>query len=213
MRSCSTRLVILSFDTATDVATACLSAHGEVLAESATAGRSVGAQRLLDDVHGLLARAGVPLDRVEVIVAGTGPGTFTGLRIGLATARALGFALGIPVRGVSTLAALRHPAEVDVACIDARRGEVFCAGPGLEPQALTPQALAQVLPAGAVVAGDGAVRYRDLLEGADIPPDDSPLHVPHARHHAALHDVAGPPDPCYLRAPDADRSLAARAAG
>ena len=64
----------------------------------------------------------------------------------------------------------------------------------------------------AVVAGDGAVRYRDLLEGAEIPPDDSPLHVPHARHHAALHAVAGPPDPCYLRAPDADRVLAARAA-
>ena len=203
--------MILSFDTATDVATACMSAHGEVLAESATAGRSVGAQRLLDDVHGLLGRAGVPLADVELIVAGTGPGTFTGLRIGLATARALGFALGVPVRGVSTLAALRVPAEVDVACIDARRGEVFCAGPGLEPQALTPEALAAVLPPGAVVAGDGAVRYRDLLEGAQIPPDDSPLHVPHARHHAALHAAAGPPDPCYMRAPDADRVLAARA--
>ena len=212
MRSCSTRLVILSFDTATDVATACMSADGEVLAESAAAGRSVGAQRLLDDVHGLLDRAGVPLDHVELIVAGTGPGTFTGLRIGLATARALGFALGTPVRGVSTLAALRHPPEVDVACIDARRGEVFCAGAGLEPQALTPQALAAALPAGSVVAGDGAVRYRDLLVGAETPRDDSPLHVPHARHHAALHDVAGPPDPCYLRAPDADRALAARAA-
>jgi tRNA threonylcarbamoyladenosine biosynthesis protein TsaB len=189
-------LVILSFDTATDVATACMSAHGEVLAESATAGRSVGAQRLLDDVHGLLPRAGVPLDAVELIVAGTGPGTFTGLRIGLATARALGFALGIPVRGVSTLAALRHPAGVDVACIDARRGEVFCAGAGLEPQALRPEALAAALPAGAVVVGD-----------------DSSLHVPHARHHAALHASAGPPEPCYLRAPDADRSLVARAAG
>jgi tRNA threonylcarbamoyladenosine biosynthesis protein TsaB len=189
-----------------------MSAHGEVLAESATAGRSVGAQRLLDDVHGLLGRAGVPLGNVELIVAGTGPGTFTGLRIGLATARALGFALGIPVRGISTLDALRHPAVVDVACIDARRGEVFCAGAGVEPQALTPQALAALLPPGAVVAGDGAVRYRDLLDGAEIPPDDSPLHVPHARHHAALHAVAGPPDPCYLRAPDADRVLAARAA-
>ena len=110
------------------------------------------------------------------------------------------------------VAALRHPPEVDVACIDARRGEVFCAGAGLEPQALTPEALAAALPAGSVVAGDGAVRYRDLLVGAEIPPDDSPLHVPHARHHAALHDVAGPPDPCYLRAPDADRALAARAA-
>jgi tRNA threonylcarbamoyl adenosine modification protein YeaZ len=205
-------LVILSFDTATDVATACMSAHGEVLAESATAGRSVGAQRLLDDVHGLLGRAGVPLGDVELIVAGTGPGTFTGLRIGLATARALGFALGVPVRGVSTLDALRHPDKVDVACIDARRGEVFCAGAGLEPQALTPHALAVVLPPGAVVAGDGAVRYRDVLEGAEIPPDDSPLHVPHARHHAALHAAAGLPDPCYLRAPDADRVLAAKAA-
>jgi tRNA threonylcarbamoyl adenosine modification protein YeaZ len=206
-------LVILSFDTATDVATACLSAHGEVLAESATAGRSVGAQRLLDDVHALLGRAGVPLDRVELIVAGTGPGTFTGLRIGLATARALGFALGVPVRGVSTLTALRHPPDVDVACIDARRGEVFAAGAGVEPQALTPQALAEALPAGAVVVGDGAVCYRALLERAEIPPDDSPLHVPRARHHAALHDAAGPPDPLYLRVPDADRSLAVRAAG
>jgi tRNA threonylcarbamoyladenosine biosynthesis protein TsaB len=206
-------LVILSFDTATDVATACIYADGEVVAESATAGRSVGAQRLLDDVHGLVERGGVPLERVGLIVAGTGPGTFTGLRIGLATARALGFALGIPVRGVSTLAALRHPSGVDVACIDARRGEVFCSGAGLEPQAIEPEALAAVIPAGAVVVGDGAVRYRDVLDGADIPADDSPLHVPHARHHAALHLTAGPPDPLYLRVPDAERNLAARAAG
>jgi len=65
------------------------------------------------------------------------------------------------------------------------------------------------------LAGDGAVRYREALAavGAQIPPDGSPLHVPHARHHAALHATAGPPDPCYLRAPDADRSLALKAAG
>lgn len=207
--------MILSFDTATDVATACVSSDGGVLAESASAGRSVGAQRLLDDVHGLLERAGVAPGDVELIVAGTGPGTFTGLRIGLATARALGFALGVPVRGVSTLAALRAPDDVDVACIDGRRGEVFCAGPGIEPQAIDPAALAPLLPAGAAVAGDGAVRYREVLEaaGARVPPDDSPLHIPHARHHAALRAVAGPPDPCYLRAPDADRSLAVKAAG
>jgi tRNA threonylcarbamoyladenosine biosynthesis protein TsaB len=208
-------LVILSFDTATDVATACVSSDGGVLAESASAGRSVGAQRLLDDVHGLLERAGVAPGDVELIVAGTGPGTFTGLRIGLATARALGFALGVPVRGVSTLDALRAPDDVDVACIDARRGEVFCAGPGIEAQALDPAAVALLLPAGATVAGDGAVRYRCVLEpaGARVPPDDSPLHIPHARHHAALRAAAGPPEPCYLRAPDADRSLAVKAAG
>jgi len=205
--------VILSFDTATDVATACLSTRGEVRAESASAGRSVGAQHLLDDVHTLLEEAGLDLGEVGTIVAGTGPGTFTGLRIGLATARALGFALGVPVLGVSTLDALLRPAAVDVACIDARRGEVFCAGAGIEPGARTPQELAAILPPGAVVAGDGAVRYRELLDAAEIPPDDSPLHVPHARHHAALIDSAGPAEPCYLRSPDADRSLAARAAG
>jgi tRNA threonylcarbamoyladenosine biosynthesis protein TsaB len=206
-------LVILSFDTATDVATACLSTRGEVRAESATAGRSVGAQHLLDDVHTLLEEAGLDLGEVGTIVAGTGPGTFTGLRIGLATARALGFALGVPVLGVSTLDALLRPAAVDVACIDARRGEMFCAGAGIEPGARTPQELAAILPPGAVVAGDGAVRYRELLDAAEIPPDDSPLHVPHARHHAALIGSAGPPEPCYLRAPDADQRLAARAAG
>jgi len=205
--------VILSFDTATDVATACLSTRGEVLAESATAGRSVGAQHLLDDVHTLLEEAGLELGEVGTIVAGTGPGTFTGLRIGLATARALGFALGVPVLGVSTLDALLRPVAADVACIDARRGEVFCAGAGIEPGARTPQELAAILPPGVVVVGDGAVRYRDLLDAAEIPPDDSPLHVPHARHHAALIGSAGPAEPCYLRAPDADRSLAARAAG
>jgi tRNA threonylcarbamoyladenosine biosynthesis protein TsaB len=211
MRSCYSRLLILSFDTATDVATACIRADGEVLAESATPGRSVGAQRLLDDVHGLLGRAGVPLEAVDVIVAGTGPGTFTGLRIGLATARGLGFALGIPVLGVSTLAALLVPPEVDVACIDARRGEVFCAGAGIEPQAMTPEAMAAALPAGTVVAGDGAVRYRDRLAGLVVPADDSPLHVPHARNHASLQPVAGPAEPLYLRDPDADRALAAKA--
>ncbi|HEY2869898.1 MAG TPA: hypothetical protein VGJ11_10320, partial [Gaiellales bacterium] len=117
------------------------------------------------------------------------------------------------VRGVSTLAALRVPAEVDVACIDARRGEVFCEGLGIEPGAIAPAALAALLPAGATVAGDGAVRYREAFAGTRIPPDESPLHVPQARHHAALHATAGPPEPCYLRVPDAERNLALRAAG
>jgi tRNA threonylcarbamoyladenosine biosynthesis protein TsaB len=209
-------LALLSLDTATDVATACVSVHdGDrvvAVAESAVAarvgGRAVGAQRVLADVRHLLAAAGLELAQVELIVAGTGPGSFTGLRIGLAAARALGDALSVPVRGVSTLDAILH-GGVDVACIDARRGEVFAAGGGIAPCVLAPADLARRLPAGAVVAGDGAVRHRDELPGADIPPDGSPLHVPWARHHAALHRAAGPPDPVYGRAPDADRSLAA----
>jgi tRNA threonylcarbamoyladenosine biosynthesis protein TsaB len=205
-------LLILSFDTATDIATACVWRDGRVLAESATHARSVAAQRMLADADRLMGDAGVTTADLDVIVAGTGPGTFTGLRIGLAAARALGFALGIPVKGVSTLDALRAGDGVDVACVDARRGEVFAAGAGLDAQAIAPEALAEALPPGTVCAGDGAIRHRDLLGGLEIPADDSPLHVPWARHHAALAERAGPPDPLYIRAPDADRALVARAA-
>jgi tRNA threonylcarbamoyladenosine biosynthesis protein TsaB len=205
-------LLILSLDTATDIATACLWRDGVTLAESATRARSVAAQRVLADVDRLMDEAGVVPADLDIVVAGTGPGTFTGLRIGLAAARALGFALGIPVRGVSTLAALLAGDGVDVACVDARRGEVFAAGAGLAVQAIAPDALADALAPGAVCAGDGAIRYRDRLGGLQIPADDSPLHVPWARHHAALAETAGPPEPLYIRAPDADRALAARAA-
>jgi tRNA threonylcarbamoyl adenosine modification protein YeaZ len=206
-------LLLLAFDTATDAATACLWRDGEVLAESMTRGRSTAAQHLLDDVHHLTRSARVGLDELEAVVAGTGPGTFTGLRIGLASARALGFGLGIPVHGVGTLDALLAGDGVDVACIDARRGEVFCKGAGIETSAVAPERLAELLPDGAVVAGDGAVRYRSQLGGAaQIPPDGSALHVPWARHHAALSAVWGAPEPLYVRAPDADRSIPAGAA-
>jgi tRNA threonylcarbamoyl adenosine modification protein YeaZ len=167
---------------------------------------------VLADADRLMAEAGVTPADLDLVVAGTGPGTFTGLRIGLAAARAFGFALGIPVKGVSTLDALLAGADVEVACVDARRGEVFAAGAGIEPQAIAPEELAARLPAGTLCTGDGAIRYRDRLGGLEIPADDSPLHVPWARHHAALADTAGPPEPLYLRAPDADRALAARAA-
>ena len=204
--------MLLSLDTATDVATACLTDDGQVVAESMTRGRSTAAQRLLADVHHLLRTAAAEPDRLDAIVVGTGPGTFTGLRIGLATARALGFALDVPVHGVCTLEALLAGDGVEVACIDARRGEVFCAGPGIEPCALVPERLAELLEPGAVVAGDGAVRYRELLPDARIPADGSPLHVPWARHHAALRERWGAPEPLYVREPDAERSRIARAA-
>ena len=188
--------------------TACLLRGTEVLAESVSHGRSTGAQRVLADLDRLLGEAGVELAEVETIVAGTGPGTFTGLRIGLATATGLGFALGVPVRGVGTLDALLCGEGVQVACVDARRGEMFAKGEGVELGAYPPQSLRELLAGGTLVAGDGAVRYRDQLEGLAIPPDDSPLHVPWARHHAALLDRATEPVPLYVRRPDADRVLA-----
>ena len=162
-------MLILSLDTATDIATACVWRDGLALAESATRARSVAAQRVLADIDRLMDEAGVTPADLDLVVAGTGPGTFTGLRIGLAAARALGFALGIPVKGVSTLDALRAAEGVDVACVDARRGEVFAAGAGLAVQAIAPEALAEALAPGTVCAGDGAIRYRDRAAGPRDP--------------------------------------------
>ncbi len=79
---------------------------------------------------------------------------------------------------------------------------------GSSPSALAPEALAGLLAAGATLAGDGAVRYRELFGEQVVPPDESPVHIPWARHHAALIDSAGPAEPIYLRQPDAERNLA-----
>ncbi|HUZ83071.1 MAG TPA: tRNA (adenosine(37)-N6)-threonylcarbamoyltransferase complex dimerization subunit type 1 TsaB [Gaiellales bacterium] len=203
-------MVILALDTATDVTTVCLSVDGEAT-ETATRARPHAAQGVLVDVAALLDRAGLAPDQVDRVLVGVGPGGYTGLRIGIATARGLAAALAVPVAGVSTLDALLAGDGVEVACIDARRGEVFAAGAGIAPCVLSPESLAGMV-AGRVVAGDGAVRHRRTLAAASIPPDDSPLHVPWARHHVALAASAGPAEPCYLRTPDADRSIVPGAA-
>ena len=91
-------MVILAFDTATDVATSALVDGGEVLGE-----RSSRAVTLLEDVDALLRQAGMHTGDIEALAVGVGPGSFTGVRIGLSTARGLALALGIPVAGLSTL--------------------------------------------------------------------------------------------------------------
>jgi tRNA threonylcarbamoyladenosine biosynthesis protein TsaB len=197
-------VLVLAFDTATDVATSALVHDGEVVGE-----RASRAVRILEDVDSLLAEAALEREAIEGIVVGTGPGSYTGLRMGLVTARALAIALGTPVAGVSTLAALAAGAPGAHPVIDARRNEVFALEEG-SPAVMLAENLA-VKPRDAYV-GDGAVRYRDLLEarGGRIPPDDDPVHTPWARHHAALADVFGSPDaaqPIYLRLPDAERTL------
>ncbi len=190
--------LVLAFDTATDVATSALLRDGEVLVERASVARS-----LLEDVDALLRGAGVEPASLDAIVVGTGPGSFTSTRIGLAVVRGLGLGLGVRAAGVSTLDALAAAREGALPVIDARRREVFVPG----PRAVAPDDLE--LEPGTLCIGSGAVRYRAALErlGAEVPPDDDPVHVPHARFHAALAAEPGDPEalaPIYVRAPDAE---------
>jgi tRNA threonylcarbamoyladenosine biosynthesis protein TsaB len=196
-------LITLAFDTATDVATTAVVEDGEVLGE-----RRSRAITVLEDADALLRQAGVKLARVDRLAVGTGPGSFTGLRIGLAAARGLALARDLPVAGVSTLVALEAGAPGALPVVDARRREVFTLVDG-EPAVLAPDAL--TVEPGTVCVGDGAVRYRELLEaaGATVPPDDADEHVPRARFHALLARDFGPAElvePIYLRVPDAQRT-------
>jgi tRNA threonylcarbamoyl adenosine modification protein YeaZ len=195
-------VLILAFDTATDVATSALVADGEVLGE-----RVSRAATLLEDVDALLRQGGMRASDVEALAVGLGPGSFTSTRIGLATARGLALALGVPAAGVSTLDALAAGAPGGLPVVDARRREVFVPG----PRAVAPADVG--LEPGTVCVGDGARRYRDMLEGlgAEVPPDEDERHLPRARFHAALARDFGPAEllePIYVRVPDAERSVA-----
>ena len=197
-------MLTLAFDTATEVATSALVDGGDVLAE-----RVSRAVTLLEDIDALLRQGGAHPCDLDALALGIGPGSFTGVRIGLATARGLALALDLRGAGVSTLDALAAGAPGAVPVVDARRREVFTLVRG-EPTVLVPAALE--LAAGTVCVGDGARRYRALLEekGAVIPPDDDERHLPRARFHAALAHDFGPVDaiePLYLRVPDAQRSV------
>ena len=200
--------MILGIDTATAATAAAVWAPDGPAVEARddpggpASARPAHATRLLALVEEALERASAGWDDVERIAVGIGPGGFTGLRHGIATARGLAQARDLPLVGVSSLEALARGAAEwaaaerrgiceDVppvlAVIDARRGEVFAAAWRgaerlLEPVAIAPADLAARIAAGPLAAplaaGDGAVRFREQLEraGALVPADRSPVH-------------------------------------
>ena len=232
--------MILGIDTATAATAAAVWApegvggHGyEARDDPAADARPAHATRLLALVEEALETAGAGWDDVERIAVGVGPGGFTGLRHGIATARALAQARDLPLAGVSSLEALAAGAAEELATggglcddvptvlavIDARRGEVFAAAWRgaerlLEPVAIAPADLAAHLAAGPLAAaqavGDGAVRFRKELEraGAAVPADRSPAHRVSALQVCRLGAVGEPAGrdalvPDYRRDPDA----------
>ena len=182
------------------------------------------AAELMPAVAAAMERAEVDWGDLDAIAVGIGPGTFTGLRIGIATARALATAAELPLRRVSSLAALAAGIDglVRLPLIDARRGEVFAALYEGErefwpPLVMRPDELIDQLGNAAVIplsAGDGSLRFRGMLEAAGIPvePDHSPAHLVSALQICRLGEGARdePPEavlPEYLREPDAKPQL------
>ncbi len=219
---------VLGFDTSTQILSVAVTAGEQVLtereAEPDSTGRPRHARELLLAVEATLDEAG-GWDSVGKIAVGVGPGTFTGLRIGISTARALAQSRALPVVGVSSLRALAAGGAVTstrstLAVLDAKRNEAFAAlygGDGTElwpPWVGSPESLAKKVAEheeSVLVVGDGAVRFRHELEasGADIPADEDPLHRLRARHVCliATGAAAGPLveiKPTYLRRPDAE---------
>jgi tRNA threonylcarbamoyladenosine biosynthesis protein TsaB len=223
-------MVVLGVDSATADAVVGVTAEGKVIRESridpGPDGRPRHSQVLLGEIERSVEDAG-GWERIERIAVGIGPGSFTGLRIGIATARALAQAREVPIAPVGSLAALARgiseggDAALALPVIDARRAEAFAAlfdrdgGEVWPPFVTPPTELVERLGnlhASPLAAGDGALRFAPELEaaGATVAPPGDPIHRVAARHVCAVGEAAieASPDqiqPLYLRPPDAKK--------
>jgi tRNA threonylcarbamoyl adenosine modification protein YeaZ len=225
-------MICLAFDTALDACSAAVWADGRVLAEDSVAAARGHAELLFPLLARLLDDAGVGYPEIDRIGVTIGPGSFTGVRVGVAAARGLALALGRPAVGVSTLEALaataaaRGPILADshdsrlAAAIDARRGEIYLQVfailpnsssliPVTSPEALTPKDAAGRLPEDAVaLVGTGAALVGAAAARRDLRVVEpaGPIDPGVLAGIAAAREIetgAPPPSPLYLRAPDA----------
>ena len=225
-------MLLLAIDTSTTAITVGLHDGTSVVAEATTLDARAHAEHLAPNVSRALATAGAEPGDVTDVVVGIGPGPFTGLRVGIVTGRTFGFALGLPVRGLTSLDAIAHAAWQDgrrgdlLVATDARRKEVYAAAyvlgdagaqrvgdPAVSRAADLPAEL-RSLP----VAGRGPTLYPDALPQAVAPLDVSGGALADLAVRR-LEDAAGAPvgdlqrvdpghgfdglEPLYLRRPDA----------
>ena len=206
--------LVLAIDTATPAVTAgvvrCDESGDEVLAERVTVDARAHAEQLTPNIVGALSDAGLAADRLDAVVVGCGPGPFTGLRVGMATAAAFGHALGIAVRGVCSLDAIAVGTTGDVLVVtDARRREVYWGRyrDGVRVDGPAVNAAADV-PAGAGAVA-GSPEHAALFELPRL----APVYPSAAGLVAAVADWDVEPQPLlplYLRRPDAKPPAASR---
>lgn len=228
-------MLILGIETATEQISVALGGHEGVIARFEVARGRRHAEILTPAIDFVCTQADIGLEEIGVIAVDVGPGLFTGLRVGLAAAKALAYALRVPMIGISSLDLLAFPHrasdKVVVPVIDARKGEVFYALYRQVPGGLQQVAAPRVGPVDDLVAnllarsqdtlcvGDGAHRYRaEILDGFhceigdDLHPSAAPLvQLAHAR---ALREEWVQPSEItavYLRQPDAQINWATRA--
>ena len=176
-----------------------------------------GMERIAGLTRELMQAAGTGFDAIDRIGVTAGPGSFTGLRVGLAFAQGLGAALGRPVIGLSSLDGLAASTASDgavMAVIDARRGQVYArafrdGSPLDAPEALDldqAQVQARALGAGLRLVGSGAPLVAEGLDRAEIVALAAPSPTALARLTRMADPETAPPRPLYLRAPDAKPS-------
>lgn len=216
-------MILLGIETAAELVGVALADDDGPLAGTFVRGERRHAETLAPAIGHVLAQAGLALKALDAVALDVGPGLFTGIRVGVATAQGLAEGLGIgivPVTSVAVLAREVYDAGWDgpvAAVVDARRGEVFCArysGPEEEthpPARYSPEALAAELAAepGVLLAGTGARRYAASFAGfrvaAVVHPSPRALVAVAADRLAAGERPVAPAEvrPVYLREADA----------
>lgn len=223
-------MLILGIESATAQVGCAIGGHEGVLASAHSARPRRHAESLAPQIEFALSQAQIDISEISVVAVDIGPGLYTGLRVGIATAMATAFGLNVPMIGISSLDLLafpvRHTRRLIAATIDARRGELFTAlyrqVPGgmqrvTEPKVVTPDELFADLQAAStecLVVGDGALRYKEMLGGiTKVEIADESLAYPSASslvalaHARALREEFVQPaeiTPLYLRRPDAE---------
>jgi len=220
-------MLILAFDTSQDACSVAISRSGSLLAKDFKPMRRGHAENLIPMIENVRIKANISYDELDLVAVTTGPGTFTGVRVGLAAARALLLALDVSVLGVSTLEVLAQAAIFKIfdgyseiiASIDARRGQIYMQTFDASGKPVTLPVveaigshLAQNIAEGGLIVGSGAKILQSILPDWRIiediqQPDASFLAIAAEQWQDRV--SCHPPSPIYLRAPDAKPSVGA----